>query len=910
MLNRRDFLKLSTAAGAVLIFPRRLLRNFAESPVYQSADQVPLDPLTIPKFAHDLTIPLVFAPKIVQNSSGKVIRHEYDVFESHTRVQMLPLPFPMTTVLGYGGKVKPSGQTVLTSPGPVFEAIRGIPTRLTRRNNIVEPHFLPVDPVLHWANPNAMEAPEPPFEPFPPGYPDAQFPVPHVTHIHGLVVAPQFDGTAEEWFTAFGHRGPSYVSNVYDLPNEQPSTQLFYHDHAMGITRLNVYAGLVAPAYFIRDPNSPLDGPNSPLPKGEFEISLAIADRAFFTDGELNFPRVSDNPELPYWQAETEADVVVVNGKAWPDLKVKRRQYRFRMLGASNERLWTFGFAEDSEALQEELEELAEQAEAGTITKAELEAELAELVETEFVPFTIIGSDGGYLPAPKVVRTVTMGITERADVLVDFSQFAPGTQIIMRNIHVPGGEDEFELSDPETVGQVMRFTVVESEAVPPPALNLALFPVRAKLPTDAPTRTKAMIRFRDDTSTNRLRTLDGLQFTSPPTEFPLIGSTEQWDLVNTGEDDDDADAGAHMIHLHLIEFQVLNRQRFDREAYLPQWHLLNGHRPVTRPIVLDPTPFLIGGPIPPNPVETGWKDTVRADPGFVTRIVARWAPQEIPTGGVAPGENRFPMDTDFPSPTDTFSGPGYVWHCHLLGHEDHDMMRPQPVIKAWKTGVSYPVGRVVAFQNVNYRVRQAHTSQVDWEPPKTFALWERVNNNDGTWQPQIIYAIRDRVLHQGKLFEAIQTHQAVGGWEPPNTPALWRPLPMTACDQLVAFVPEGDPDGWHALGEAGDEATCLAVLAEALAKYQFVEPMPCDGIHANPVVFTVPDGTSFTSDAEPKVYETTSELKTITVSSSGSGQKVTVNGREMKTGVNYPLPPQRNHGYCIQTTGGARFTAA
>jgi hypothetical protein len=123
-LKRRDFLKLSTATGAVLVFPWRLLRNFVESPAYQSANQEPLDPLTIPKFAHDLTIPLVFAPTIVKNRSGQVIRHEYDVFERHTRVQILPPPFPMTTVLGYGGKVKPSGQTVLTSPGA---GLRGHP---------------------------------------------------------------------------------------------------------------------------------------------------------------------------------------------------------------------------------------------------------------------------------------------------------------------------------------------------------------------------------------------------------------------------------------------------------------------------------------------------------------------------------------------------------------------------------------------------------------------------------------------------------------------------------------------------------------------------------------------------------------------------------------------------------------
>ncbi|KAF0219144.1 MAG: putative multicopper [Geobacteraceae bacterium] len=860
-----------------------------------SIDQEELDPLLIPKYAHELAIPRVFAPTVIRGKNGEVTRHEYHISMDRISAQMLPPPFPPTTVHGYCGRVKtpgPKTEIVCSSPGSVFENTRGIPNRLTWQNRIHEPHFLPIDPVLHWANPLAFEAPTPPFAPFPPGYPEAQFPVPTVVHTHGLVVAPQFDGTADEWFTPFGQRGPSFVSNVYDQPNEQPSTQLFYHSHEMGITRVNLYAGLSGPAYFIRDPNDPLDRPDSPLPKGEFEIALGIADRAFFDDGELNFPRVSKTPFLPYWDAETESDVVVVNGKAWPNLNVKRQQYRFRILGASNERVWTFQF------------------EKGLFTN-------------NFIPFTVIGSDGGYLPAPIEVDKVTVGIPERADILVDFSQFPAGTQIFMRNTHVIIDPDTGlpVVPDPDTVGQVMRFTVVESEAVPPPSLAAIapLFPARAALPLDAPTRTKVMVRFRDDTDTNRLRSVDGLSFTSPPTELPLIGSTEQWDIVHTGDVDTDADAGTHMIHLHLLEYQVLNRQAFDNERYLKDWHLLNGHRPMTRPIVLDPTPYLTGPVLPPEPVETGWKDMVRADPGFVTRIVARWAPQETPTGGVTPGENQYPMEVDFPSETDTFTGPGYVWHCHLVGHEDHDMMRMQPMVKLWTPGVSYPVGRVVALDNIDYRVRVAHTSQASEPPTARFDLWERVNNNDGTWQQQIIYAVGDRVLHDGQLFAALHVHQAQPGQTPPAHPELWDALPMTACGQLTEFC--HDPAHvfpgtgalaaqFHATGHAGNEAACRNVLARALAVCQHVHPMPCSGLSENPIAISVPDGTSFRSDGADASYETTSQLLNITVHGGlQHGRKVTVNGRELKSGKNYPLPPQRNHGYCIQTFGGAEFTA-
>jgi FtsP/CotA-like multicopper oxidase with cupredoxin domain len=854
----------------------------------QEGEPEPLDPLAIPKYVHELTRPRVFAPSVVRDASGRVIRHDYSISTNAIRAQVLPPSFPRTTIFGYGGRVRipRSNQTerAVTSPGPVFENTRGIPNRVTWQDQIFRSHIFAVDPVIHTANPNAMEHPEPPFQPFPPGYDAAQFPVPVVTHTHGLVVAPQFDGTAEEWFTALHQRGASFVSRTYEQPNEQPGTQLFYHDHAMGITRLNVMAGLVGPAYFIRDPNSPLDRPGSPLPRGEFEVPLAVSDRAFLADGELDFPRVSDNPHLAYWQAEDESNAVIVNGKTWPNLDVKRRQYRFRLLGASNMRVWQFQFEHN-----------------GT-----------------FLPFTVIGSDGGYLPAPMVVDRVIMGITERNDILVDFSPFPAGTQIFMRNTFEIDDDGEIVVPDPETVGQVMRFTVVDSERVPPPQLDPGLFPPIATLVPNAPTRTKVTVRFRDDpdhvTLSDRMRTIDGLSFTSPVTEFPLIGSTEQWDIVNTNDPDDDADAGAHMIHLHLLEFRVLNRQRFDNERFLQDWFLFNGHRPMTRPIVLDMSSYLIGDPIPPAPNETGWKDTVRADPQHVTRIITRWAPQELPAGGVQPGQNLYPMDVNFPSTTDTFTSAGYMWHCHMLGHEDHDMMRPQPMVFTWRAGVSYPVGRVITHNNVNYRVRVAHTSTSTEPPTARFDLWERANNNDGSWQTQIIYAVQDRVLHQGQLFEALHVHQAQPDQVPPDHPELWTPLPMTAKEQLVRFCDPNNPD--HAefleVGQNGTEEEARAILGAALAICHRVDPTASAGITEDAIHFMLDDGDEFSPPATPGTtyYETMSRLLSVRLPDTlQPSQSVTVNGRTMKAGLNYPLPPARNEGYLIKTTDNATFTA-
>ena len=171
----------------------------------------------------------------------------------------------------------------------------------------------------------------------------------------------------------------------------------------------------------------------------------------------------------------------------------------------------------------------------------------------------------------------------------------------------------------------------------PPALPATLV-ARADLPADAPTRIKTLhIHF--DKDGDALRSVDGLNFTSPVTEYPLIGSTEKWQFVNLG-------GGTHMMHIHLLEFQVVQRQAIDTAKYLQQWHLMNGHLPVTRPIVVDPTPFLQGSPTPANAYESGWKDTVMVPPRSSVRIVFE---------------------------EETFTGT-YVFHCHNLEHEDMAMM--------------------------------------------------------------------------------------------------------------------------------------------------------------------------------------------------------------------------------------------
>jgi FtsP/CotA-like multicopper oxidase with cupredoxin domain len=592
------------------------------------AQPTPLDPLTIPKYVNQLTKPDVYVPKVIKDRWGKVIRHEYTVDTSEFKQQMLPPGFPMTTQFGYGGLVfdpctnKPVFRRSV--PGATFEMIRDIPALVHWRNHITTPHFLPVDPTLDWANPNNFPKPTPPFLPFPPGYPEAQFPVPMVTHVHGIEVESTFDGHPDTWFTFDGKTGPEYVTNDYLYPNSNEPATFWYHDHSFGITRINVQAGL-AGFFLLRDPKDQLENPcyGWPiLPKGKYEIPLMIMDRSFNTDGSLNYPTVGLQPTInPYWTVSS-GNTNVVNGKVWPNLDVERRQYRFRLLNVANQRFYEFRLSNG-------------------------------------MSFTQIGSDGGYLRKPAVLTSLIMGPTERADILIDFSQLAPGTKVILQNTST------LTAFDPETTGQVMQFTVKNTPVCPPCPLPPVLNKI-ATLTPNAPPRYLAIQLVTVQTGGIRLL-LNGQGFHAPVSELPKVGTTEDWNFVNTT-------GIPHAMHVHLIQYQVLSRQEFDAASYIADWEALNGSSyPLDHPTIELPVePYLIGDPVPAGPAENGWKDSVTSPPRMVTKVRIRWAPQELPTGAVAPGQNKFPINP--------FIGPGYIWHCHMLDHEDNELMRPFKVV--------------------------------------------------------------------------------------------------------------------------------------------------------------------------------------------------------------------------------------
>ena len=585
-----------------------------------------LNPLSIPKYENQLFIPPVFKPTLEINTKTRETVHSYTVTATQFEQQILPAPFPKTTVYGYEGVVCDSGTgetAFCSSPSATFEAVQGIPVYIKWVNNLTKPHLFAVDPTLHWANPNDIIHPMPPFPPFPPGVYTAQSPVPIVTHLHGGEVRSDSDGSPDSWFTAGeAETGMTFSSTGTYIPNQQEPTTLWYHDHTLGITRLNVYAGL-AGFYLLRDPNNPI---STLLPSGKHEIPLVIQDRLFTEDGELFYPSVGTNPDIhPYWQSAFKGDTIMVNGRVWPNLNVERAQYRFRVLNGSNDRIYNLKFSNNQSFIQ-------------------------------------IGSDGGFLPFPVTMNEVLVGPAERMDILVDFSMLEPNTKIIMMNIATPLPSDE--IPDPNTVGQIMQFTVLDTPDLPPVKLPRRLNNIPVFTP-NAPKKILTLYVVREENNPVQLL-LDGQTWSAPISELPIVSSTEEWEIVNLTN-------GAHPIHVHLIQFQVENRQKFDMEKYSDEWLRLNGEPPLDhKTITLSTTPYLIGEPLEPPMNEWGWKDTVLAPPGQVTRMLLRFAPQRANPKEVKPWANLFPFNPSY--------GTGYVWHCHILEHEDNEMMRPMLVV--------------------------------------------------------------------------------------------------------------------------------------------------------------------------------------------------------------------------------------
>jgi bilirubin oxidase len=661
MYSRRAFVKLSTAGGAGLYLtstfgaPAQLLAQISGGTL----------PNIVPKFV----APLVIPPAMPLERTDESVDY-YRIAVRQFQQQILPAPFPRTTVWGYGAIDYPA---TFNFPAFTIEAKADRPTRVTWINQLVDsrgrylPHLLTVDQTLHWANPpGGLEARDnrgliaKPYT----------GPVPIVTHVHGSHTTDDSDGFAEAWFlpnatnipagyategTWYQHFRDKFAtawgetwapgSSISRYPNDQDATTLWYHDHSLGMTRLNVYAG-PAGFYLIRGgardlPAGVLPGPAPAV--GDvagtryYEIPIAIQDRSFDANGALFYPNkraffedlhtgqlqvpfipenACDGPSdvSPIWNPEFFGNAMVVNGGTWPYLQVERRRYRFRLLNGCNSRF------------------------------------LVLKLDRPGLAFWQIGAEGGFLDAPVRREQLLMAPAERADVIVDFSNVPAGTEIVMRNLgpDEPFGEGEpdldFEPADPASTGLVMQFRVIPATSfdasTPPESLVL---PARIPLPDPVLTRDLSLNEL--DSKTVRVISRGGGQVvqlqchdpeavpfgptaallgtvnpdgTGQPvgwheaiTENPAVGATEVWAIHNFTQD-------AHPIHVHQVMFEVVDRESRDT-----------------------------GETRGPEAWEKGLKDTVIALPGEITRVKA------------------------------TFDLAGrYVWHCHIVEHEDNEMMRP------------------------------------------------------------------------------------------------------------------------------------------------------------------------------------------------------------------------------------------
>ncbi len=472
-------------------------------------------------------------------------------------------------------------------PGPTFEVRKGQPLWVKWRNQLPTKHFLPLDYSIHGAG---QDVPQ----------------VRTVTHVHGARVMPESDGYPDAWVTSNGRRGPVRAADPCHYPNEQSATTLWYHDHALGITRLNVYAGL-AGFYLIRDPEE--EGLN--LPSGAYEMPLMIQDRSFKADGSLLYPPAS-NGTHPAWMQEFFGNVVCVNGKAAPFLEVEPRKYRFRMVNGSNSRFYHLTLVP---------------ADAGGKPNGG---------PAGAPPFIQIGSDGGLLPAPVRSHYVILSPGERFDMVIDFSRHR-GVHLAMTNDapapYTRGGE--IAATDVLLFKVTKPLSGKDTSSVPE---TLVPFP---RLDPGQAIRERTLALAEMDRASDgytMIGLLDNKHWDDPISENPKAGSIEIWSFANTTGD-------VHPIHLHLVQFQVLNRQPFDAKTYVQTGKLM-----------------FTNIPIPPESSERpAWKDTVKTYSGYVTRVVARF---DLPAGTV-------------PNPGDEFR---YVWHCHILEHEDNEMMRPYQIV--------------------------------------------------------------------------------------------------------------------------------------------------------------------------------------------------------------------------------------
>ncbi|MEU2432297.1 multicopper oxidase domain-containing protein [Streptomyces sp. NPDC007861] len=505
--------------------------------------------------------------------------------------------------------------------GPTISVIKDHPTVVKYRNELPTTHmFQFVIDKIRKGDPELTPTAPPPYkskQPFP-----EHINVWNVVHQHGGFTAPQSDGEPLQSFSPEGFHAESYTTldpsrvkpneAIYGYTNHENSSMLWYHDHGMGMTSVNVYAGL-AGLYLVRDPADERLG----LPEGEFEVPLILQDRTFHPDGSLAYTMTERQGE----------DTPVVNGKAYPFLAVEPRRYRLRILNGSNERFWRLTFNVPRDVLDQPT-----------------------------LPFWLIGTDGGFREPLRMLNFL-ISPAERYDLIVDFSQVPLGTIVTLTNynapVHYPGG-------DGPAISDIMEFQVTKSLS----GADRTRPADKLKLPKVAPIEVRSRTRRREWVLYQQklfgTMTINAVPFMEPSEDFIKVGSSEIWEYINPNHD-------AHPMHVHLVNFQVLNRQPIDAAGYQEDYEkwIYGGRKPEDRPVLAN---YLTGPPIPPDPdEERSYKDTVRSYPETVTRIIIQEFTPPMDRIASIPGSG-----TELPAT--------YVHHCHILEHEDDDLMRPWTIV--------------------------------------------------------------------------------------------------------------------------------------------------------------------------------------------------------------------------------------
>ena len=571
-ISRKEFLGIGAGAAAGVALAGSAMGTFLITDEAQAVTTA----VRLTPFLDELPIPPVLTGAS-QSLSISQTRHFF-----HDRWKNAPIP-----VWGYNdGVEKKSGYL-----GPTIVAQKRTPTTVTYANALPTKHLLNVDPTLMQMKGKPVNSRI-------------------LTHLHGGHIKPLEDGNPYAGGRlASGQTVPDFLSGQTQkviYRNDQEAALIWYHDHALGITRLNVMAGL-AGAYLVRDSVDNGTGGDfsafggGTLPSGPYEVPLVIQDRAFAKDGRIKYPA--------QWTPEFFGDVVCVNGKVWPFKNVEPRKYRMRILNGSNSRFYNLRL-------------------------------------TGGAKMTQIGTDGGFLFAPVPISSLLIAPGERADVIFDFT----GTSGNVGLVDTPLPATTISPSTPlARNGIIMRFIAGATVSVPDGPLPTQLRQAAYSVPGTVAQERWLTLEERLAGPVPTALVLNGMRFGDlPVTERPKLGDTEVWTLINISAD-------SHPMHLHLPQFEVFERRQLDVASY--QTALDAARRAAGGPVDAngqlvnpDPTPYL-GADEPVDANEKGPKDTVRANPAQITRIKVNF----------------------------DIAGK-YVWHCHILEHEENDMMRPIDVV--------------------------------------------------------------------------------------------------------------------------------------------------------------------------------------------------------------------------------------